>query len=63
MQTSSSVKRQGSRGGFAKERRPFGWGLAVIGLLGFIIIFVGWAVVGWPVLVAAAVAALVVRFF
>jgi hypothetical protein len=63
MQTSSSVKRPDRRGGFAKERRPFAWSLAVIAGLGLAIIFVGWAVVGWPVLVAAAVAALVVRFF
>ena len=59
----TSVKRQQPRGDFDKEVRPFGWSLAVIGLLGLAIVLVGWAVVGWPVLVAAAVAALVVRFF
>jgi hypothetical protein len=39
-----------------------GWSLAAIGIAALAILFVGWTLVGWPVIVAAGVAALVVRF-
>ena len=61
MITSSSLKRSGR--GFPKERRSIGLSLAALGLLGVAILVVGWTLVGWPVLAAAGVAALVVRFF
>ena len=62
MRTSSSLKPRDRQSGFTKSRWPVGLSLGLMGLAGLVIIFVGWALVGWPVLVAAAVAAMVVRF-
>jgi hypothetical protein len=58
----SSLKNGQGPEGIGRQRRPVGRSLVVIGLIGVAILSVGWALVGWPVLVAAAVAAMVVRF-
>ena len=45
----------------ARERRPLEWSTSLLGIAAILVVMVGWFWVGWPVLVAAGVAMVVVR--
>ena len=45
----------------AKERRPLEWSTSLLGIAAIFVVGLGWTALGWPVLAAAGVAAVVVK--
>jgi hypothetical protein len=45
----------------AKARRPLEWSTSLLGIGAIFLVGLGWAAIGWPVLAAAGIAALLVK--